>query len=249
MSYKSKCEYNSYDTGRQRFYDRSSKESYDWGYPLAFYDDFIGADVVIPATGSVESGCKWSKKITGAAPPTVAKTADGVNGLVACSLTADSQAQEAALQMNDELMFSIAQGAIYECRLTISTAPTLNGVISWGLHGAYAAGGSNFRAGFEVTAASLIPTCEVDDNVTDTPAASGVTLVVGTYNIFRIDATTQTDIKFFIDDVPVAGSTTFASAASAANSKMQPHCGAYKASGAGLGVVTIDYVRVWQERS
>jgi hypothetical protein len=249
MSYKSKCEYNAYETGRQRFFDRATKESTRWDFPVEFYDDFIGADVVIPATGSVESGCKWSKKITGSAPPTVAKTGDGVNGLVACSLTSGSEAQEAALQMNDELMFSIAQGCVYECRLTISTAPTLNGVISWGLHGAYAAGGSNFRAGFEVTAASLIPTCEVDDNVTDTSAASAVTLVVGTYNIFRIDATTQTDIKFFIDDVPVAGSTTFASAASAANSKMQPHCGCYKASGAGLGVVTIDYVKVWQERS
>ena len=249
MSNKSKCNYNAYDTGRQRFFDRATKESYDWGYPVKFEDDFIGADVVIPASGSVESGTKWSKKITGAAPPTVAKTADGVNGLVACSLTADSQAQEAALHMNDELMFSVAQGAILECRLTISTAPTLNGVASWGLHGAYGAGGSNFRAGFEVTAASLIPSCEVDDNVTDTAAASGVTLVVGTYNIFRIDATNQADIKFYIDDVPVAGSTTFASAASAANSKMQPHFGVYKASGAGLGVISVDYVRVWQERS
>ncbi len=247
MSYKSKCEYNSVKTGRQLFYDRDTKESIIFEFPVAFKDNFAGADVVIPASGSAESGCKWTKKITNSA--TVAKTANSVNGLIACSLTSGSEAQEGALQMDDQLTFSIAQGAIYECRLSLITAPTLLGVASWGLHGAYAAGGSNFRVGFEVTATNLIAVCESDDNSDDTPASSGVTLVVGTYNIFRIDMTNQTDIKFFIDGAPVAGSTTFANAASAANSKAQPHCGMYKPSGEGLGVISIDYVKVWQERS
>ncbi len=233
--------------GPPTIHDGPTKETIIYEFPVAFYDDFIGADVVIPATGSDESGCKWSKKITGSG--TVAKTADSVNGLVACSLDSTSEAQEATLQMDDQLMFSIAQGAIYECRLAITTAPTGNGVASWGLHGAYAAGGSNFRVGFEVTATDLLVDCESDDNVTDTAAESGITLVVGTYNIFRIDCTNQADIKFFIDGAPVAGTTTFANAASASNSKAQPHCGAYKASGTGLGVISIDYVKVWQERS
>ena len=247
MSYKSKCDYNTRDTGRQSFSDRDTKETIIFEYPVAFYDDFIGADVVIPATGSDESGCKWTKKITNTT--TVAKTADGVNGNVLCSLAANSEAQEATLQMDDQLMFSIAQGAIYECRLAVTVAPTLNSVLSFGLHGAYAAGGSNFRVGFEVIATNLLALCESDDNATDTSASSGVTLVVGTYNIFQIDMTNQADIKFFIDGVPVAGSTTFANAASAGNSKAQPHCGLYKASGEGLGVASIDYVKVWQERS
>ena len=247
MSYKSKCEYNSEDTGRQRFFDRDTKETIIFEYPVAFYDDFIGSDVVIPATGADESGCKWTKKIT--ANATVAKTADGVNGNVLCSATSASEAQEGALQMDDQLMFSIAQGAIYECRLTLTVAPTLNSVASWGLHGAYAAGGSNFRVGFEVTATDLLVDCESDDNSTDTAAESGVTLAVGTYNIFRIDCTNQSDIKFFIDGAPAAGSTTFANAASAGNSKAQPHCGMYKASGEGVGVMSLDYVKVWQERS
>lgn len=247
MSYKSKCEYNSEDTGRQRFFDRDTKETIIFEYPVAFKDDFIGADVVIPATGADESGCKWTKKITNTT--TVAKTADGVNGNVLCSLASNSEAQEATLQMDDQLMFSIAQGAIYECRLALTVAPTLNGVASWGLHGAYAAGGSNFRVGFEVTSADLVAVCESDDNSTDTPGSSGITLVVGTYNIFRIDMTVQTDIRFFIDGARVAGSTTFVNAASAGNSKAQPHCGMYKPNGEGLGIISLDYVKVWQERS
>lgn len=249
MANKSLCRYNDGETGRQRFFDRATKETYNYGFPVQFYDDFIGADVVIPASGSDESGTKWTKKIVGAGPPTVAKTANGVNGNVLCSLTSDAQKQDGVLHMDDQLMFSIAQGAVFETRLTISTAPTLNGIASWGLWGAWADGGSNFRVGFEVTSASLIAQCESDDNATDTSAASGVTLVVGTYNVFRIDMSIQTNIKFFIDDVPVAGSTTFANAASAANSKAQVHVGLYKVSGAGLGVISVDYVRVWQERS
>jgi hypothetical protein len=249
MSDKAKCNYSPYDTGRQRFFDRDTKETLFWQYPVQFYDDFITASLVIPAAGSAESGCHWTSKITGAAPPTLAGVADGVNGLIAATLTSASQAQEAALYMNDELLFSIAQGAIYEARVMILTAPTLNSVLSFGLHGAYAAGGSNYRVGFEVTSADLEVVCESDDAITDIPGDSGVTLVVGTYNIFRIDCTNQADIKFFIDDVPVATGTTFANAASAANSDCQPYFGLYKASGAGLGVAKIDYVRVWQERS
>jgi len=243
-----KCAYGWNGTGKQVFYDGITFETLQASYPVSFYDDFIGADVVIPASGSVESGVPWSKKLVGAAPTTLAKTADGVNGFVLASLTADDQKQDAALHMNDELMFSIAQGAIFETRLTFTTLPTLLAVGSFGLWGAWADGGSAYRVGFEVPAGGVV-TCESDDNATDTAAASTITLVAGTYNIFRIDCTTQTDIKFFIDGARVCSSTTFANAASASNSKSQPHLGLYKASGAGLGVMSVDYVKIWQNRS
>lgn len=243
-----KCKYNWRETGKQAFYDGATFETFVGMFPVVFYDDFIGADVVIPASGAPESGTKWTKKIVGAAPPTVAKTADGVNGLVDCSLTAASQKQDAAIHMNDELMVSIAQGAIFETRLALSTLPTLNGVASFGLWGAWADGGSAYRVGFEVPAGGLVA-AESDDNATDTSASTGVTLVAGEYHIFRIDCTDQADIKFYIDGERVAGGTTFVNAASAANSKSQPHIGMYKASGAGLGVISLDYVKIWQNRS
>jgi hypothetical protein len=243
-----KAHSNWHGSGRTGFWDGTSYETLLALYPISFDDDFIGADVVIPASGAVESGVAWSKKIVGAAPPTVAKTADGVNGLVDCSLTADDQKQDAALHMNDELMFSIAQGAIFECRLALTTLPTLLGVASFGLWGAWADGGSAYRVGFEVPAGGVVA-CESDDNATDTSASSGITLVAGAYHVFRIDCTTQAAIRFFIDGVAVATGTTFANAASAANSKAQAHIGLYKASGAGLGVISLDYVRVWQNRA
>lgn len=242
------CEYNWHNSGKQVFYDNVTFETLKAMYPVQFYDDFIGADVVIPASGSVESGVSWSKKLVGAAPPTVAKVADGVNGSVLLSLTADDQKQDAAMHMNDELMFSIAQGAIFETRLTFTTLPTVDAKASFGLWGAWADAGSAYRVGFEVPAGGVV-TCESDDNATDTSAASDITLVASTYNIFRIDCTNQSAIKFYIDGALVCASTTFANAASASNSKAQPHLGLYKASSAGLGVMSVDYVKVWQNRA
>lgn len=248
MMGQTKSNYKDRFGGAQGFYDASTFETFSIAKPLIVDDDFVGSDVVIPAAASPESGTKWTKKLVGAAPTTVAKTADGVNGLVACSLTSDAQKQDAELYMNDELMCSIAQGAIFETRLSLTTLPTLNGIASFGLWGAWADGGSAFRVSFEVPAGGIV-TCESDDNATDTSAATSTTLVAGTYNIFRIDCTVQTDIKFFIDGAGVATGTTFANAASAANSKSQPLLGLYKVSGAGLGVMSVDYVRVWQDRS
>lgn len=244
------CVYNWHNTGKQVFYDGSTFETLLAMYPVQFYDDFDAADLVIPASGADESGCKWTKKLVGAAPPTVATVADTPNGLVACALTADAQKQDAALHMDDQLSLSIAQGAIFETRLAMSVLPTLNGVASWGFWGAWGDGGSAYRVGFEAVAASPAAiTCECDDNATDTSAASGVTCTAAQFRVYRIDCTTQSDIKFYIDGARVASGTTFNNAASAANSKCQPHIGMYKASGAGLGTIQVDYVKVYQNRS
>ena len=241
------CKYNWHNTGKQVFYDNSTFETLKAMHPISFYDDFAGADLVVPAMAAAQSGCKWTKKIVGAGVPTVAKSAGVVNAHMLCSLHVSANKQDAALNWDDQLVFSLAQGAIFETRLSLTTLPTLNGIASFGLWGAWADAGSAYRVGFEVPAGGLCA-CESDDNATDTSVSSGQTLVAGTYNIFRIDCTTQTDIKFFIDGVRVAGSTTFNNAASTANSKCQPHLGLYKASGAGLGVMSVDYVKIWQNR-
>ena len=242
------CKYNWHNTGRQVFYDNQTFETLKAMYPIEFYDDFLGAGIVIPAAAAAESGVAWTKKIVGAAPPTVAVAADTVNGIALCSLTSADQKQDAVLYWDDQLSLSIAQGAVLEARVALTTLPTLGAVASFGLWGNWADGGSAYRVGFEVPAGGIV-TCESDDNATDTAAASTVTMVAGTYYIFRIDCTNQSDIKFFINGERVCGSTTFANAASAANSKCQPYFGLYKASGAGLGVMSVDYVKVWQNRS
>jgi len=242
------AKYNWMKTGKQVFYDKSTYETLQAMYPISFYDDFTGADVVIPATGADESGCKWTKKIVGAAPPTVAAASSTVDGFILCSLTNADQKQDAALHMDDQLCFSLAQDIIFEARVAVTTVPTDVAIASWGLWGAWADGGSAYRVGFECIAGGTV-NCECDDNATDTSASSGETLSASEYHIYRIDCTAQTNIKFYIDGVRVCATSTFNNAASAANSKCQPHFGLYKASGTGVGVMSVDYCKIWMNRS
>ncbi|TVQ38483.1 MAG: hypothetical protein EA384_09125 [Spirochaetaceae bacterium] len=217
--------------------------------PVQFYDDFTGADLVfLETTATPGEGCVWTKKIVGEAPPTVAKTANATNGLVAAALTAAEQKQDAAVHMNDQKEFSIAQGAIFEARAALTALPTGNGVASLGLWSDWVDGGAARRVGFEI-AADLKIVAESDDGADDINEETGIEAELNKYYIFRIDCSVQADIKFYIDGVRVAGGTTFANAANAANSKCQPHLGMYKSGGTGVGTLSVDYVRVWQNRS
>ena len=239
-----------YRVGVESRYDSASFETLAMFSPVHFYDDFLGADLVIPATGSPESGVRWVKKIVGAAPPTVAVTANGVNGLLACTLTSTSEKQNAEAYFEDQLCFSVLQGLVFEARFALTVLPTLAGEMVLGLISAWADGLDAATYSAFVTAdGSGEIICEKDDNATDESTTSGVTLTAGVYAIARIDCTDIADIKFFVNGNRVASSTTFDWAASAANSKVQPVIGCYKASGAGVGTLTVDYVKVWQNRS
>ena len=247
---KTACEYNWHETGKQVFYDNSTFETLLAQYPISFYDDFLGADLVIPAFGSDESGCKWVyKDISAVGAPTCAVLTDTVNGIVECALDNQNEVQTVEVNMDDQLAFSIAQGLIFEARITCSVLPAASAARGvFGMGGAWVAEGANHRVAFEILTGGTIQ-AECDDAATDTSADTGITAVAGTYNIFRIDCTTQTDIKFFIDGVRVCSSTTFNSVSSTANSKMQPYFGMTKTANAALGTLLCDDIRIFQNRS
>lgn len=244
-----KCKYNWQNTGRMAFYDSSTFETHMTSFPVCFYDDFIGADTVIPAGGSEESGCHWSKAIVGAAPPTVAKVADAAGGLVQCALTADSQAQTASLYMGDQRNFDVSKGLIFEARIKVSVTPTDVAEAVWGIMADTGVPDTVAYSAFFTADGSTSVYCETDDNATDTSADSGITAGTTDWRIYRIDCTDVTDIKFYIDGAQVASSTTFPYAATGANAILQPWIGLYKASGTGVGTIQCDYVRIMQNRS
>ncbi len=236
--------------GVQEFYDSATHERVHPMAPILFCDDFIGASTVVPAATSEESGMAWSKKIVGAAPPTVAVVADAANGIVQCALTSASQKQNADLYMGDQRQFSVAQGTVIEWRINLAVLPTLVAEIAWGLLGDWADGydASTYSAFFTADGSGEI-FCETDDNATNASATSGVTATTAQTKICRIDFTDVTDVRFYIDGNHVATGTTFGYAATGANAVLQPFCGCYKASGAGLGTVKADYCRIWGNRS
>lgn len=238
-----------YHNGAFEYFDRETYETFPVGSPL-FSDDFFGSDVAFPAAASPESGCKWVKKIVGAAPPTVVGLADATGGVVECALTATSEKQNAELYLNDELQFLVTQGLQFEARFRPSVLPTGNAEIVVGVTSAW-------TDGLDAATYSLFATldgsgeifCEKDDNASDESATSGVTLTASDWAVLRIDCANVADVKFYINRQRVATATTFDWAATAANSKVQPIFGCYKASGTGVGTVLVDYVKVWQARA
>lgn len=230
-----------------RVYESTTGESNLPIAPTVFYDDFLGADTVIPSTA--ESGCKWLKKIVGAAPPTVGKKADQAGGAVELALTSDSQKQDAVLYFGDQREFLLTDSLIFEARIKLSILPTLVAEAVWGLCGDWADGPDaiTYSTFFAADGSGLV-TCEMDDAATDSSTSSATTLTTADWAVCRIDATTITDIKFYIDGSRVASGTTYSYAATGANATLQPYFAMYKASGAGVGTMLVDSVRVMTTR-
>jgi len=216
--------------------------------PCYFYEDFLGGDVVIPAFGSAESGCKWVKKIVGSGgTPTVVKSANFSNGVLTCTLQSSSENEEALACFNDQCNFTLGQGLIFECRARMTTLTTTNAEMFIGLGYAWSSMAiSTYRVGV-YTAGTGILRCETDDNATNTQASSGVTVIANQWFDVKIDCQDVKSIKFYINGDRVARSTTFAYA-DTTYLTFQPILGVIKSS-TGIGTVDIDFVRIWQNRS
>jgi len=238
------------------FYESSDQERIERLAPCRFKEDFIGAyhsaaAAGYPAAGSEESGCPWATKIVGAAPPTVAGVTGGANGLVQCALTSDSQKQDAFLGMGDQRTFDVSKGLVFEARVKVSVTPTLVAEAYWGLFDDWSDGlvdSATYMICFCADGSTSVY-CESDDDASDKSADSGVTAGTTDWRVYRFEVLDVTDIHFFIDGNRVASSTTFPFAATGANAVLQPAIGLYKASGAGVGTIQVDYIKIWHNRS
>lgn len=234
-----------------RYYDQATSETVDVIAPVKGYDDFLyDASLVIPAAGSAESGAPWVKKIVGAAPPTVAFGADAKGGTAVCTLTSASEKQDAACYKDDHRALILTQGLNIEFGVTLTVLPTGNAELVWGLLGDWVDGpdAATYSAFFTADGSGEV-FCEMDDNATDSSATSGVTAITTDFLVCRIDFTDVTNVLFYVNGARVASGTTFGYAATAANATLQPFFSAYKASGTGVGTLTVDYCRWWMNRS
>ncbi|QCG93957.1 hypothetical protein E6C67_08390 [Azospirillum sp. TSA2s] len=240
-----------YNAGVQTFYDSATFETTGVMSPVLFYDDFLGADTVVPAAGSAESGMDWVKKIVGAAPPTVAGVSSAIGGQLACTLTSTSEKQDAVLYWGDNKGLDATKGLVFETRVKLSVLPSASGVQAvWGIASDWIDGPNNntcyLTFGATANGSVLI---RAYDGVTTTSAASGVTLTTADWAIFRIDATDVTDVKFFINGAQVSTTGQVNFAATGTLAVLQPYLGCYKPSGTGVATLTADYVKAWANRS
>jgi hypothetical protein len=232
-------------------YDVQSQESTIRYNAIVLDEDFIGAGHTagIPLAGAPVAGYPWVKKIVGAAP-TLAPVANAAYGVLACTLSATSEKEEATLYCNDNLTFNEATGCIFETYLAVQVLPTLLTEMVWGLQSAWVDGPDNaaFYMEFQIAAGGAL-NIRTKDGVNTLSAATGITLVAGAFHTFRVDATDPTNVVFQMDGTTLQTVTgQFSFAATGANAILQPYISAYKASGLGLGTIYIDSVQVSNNR-
>lgn len=207
---------------------------------VRFDDDFL---VAIAST--------WTSiDVSAAGNTTPAIVANAKNGIVRCTLDSTSEAQESGLTWGNQEPIVLAQDPIFEARFSMHVIPTLLGICGIGLAGDKNAVLASVSPGifFRVAAGGVLQINTVDGTHTNTAVTTGITLVADAFHVVRIDFTNPADVKFFVDGAAVATGTTF-NVNATTTAVLQPYVHIAKASGAGLGAIDVDYIRVWQNRS
>lgn len=232
-------------------------ETVSTGLPVVFQDDFLGSKLekIIADENTV---ARWTDVIDDTMTSDWLLVANAANGVACASLAATDEAERGVLYWGDQLSLNINQGLIMEFRMAYSVLTTAaGGIIVAGLASADNATADTIATNlwFRLEGASANILWESDDNSTnDDDNDTGVDAVAEVYHVFRIDCTTATAPKFYIDSVDVTTTATQTSAcamaaATATTARVQPYFAVEKASGASLGAIWLDYVRIWQARS
>lgn len=232
-----------YLNGILTFFEGVSQQTLHPLAPVHYMEDFLGKDTIPPE--------KWTYiDVSAAGNTTPLLAADVANGVLRLPLDSTSEAQESGVYWNDQRPLVLNQGLVCEMGVSLQTLPTLLGIGVWGLAGNKNAVADSVEESiwFRVDGSGAV-TVETDDTVNEqTKVSTGVTFTAGQKKIFRIDCTDIANIKFYIDGVNVAGGTTF-NMNTVPTLALQPYVHLAKASGAGLGVLDVDFIRVWQNRS
>jgi len=230
--------------GQIAFYDGSTYETVKPIAPAILYDDFLGTTTNTDIWTSLHNGG--------------GSIAHATSNLT-LSLAGAGATEEEGVSGKDDKAWNADKGFIFECRLKLTTAPTLTAEVIMGVQNDnWGAGANRSFAADEVTigaffgfystvGAGLVAQIRTDDDSANSGIIStGITSVVGTYQVFRIDFTDATNVLFYIDGVAVATSTTF-DMSNGTNIMFQPVVVIQKVGAGGeAGVCVLDYIKMWQ---
>lgn len=215
--------------------------------PLFFYDDFLGKEIL-----QTESGSKgiWDT-VEVNLNTAIGLVADASGGQVSLAADSDANAEDAVLYWGDQRGLDINAGLVFEFRGKLLVLPTLTGQFVLGLASDHnlAKDSVAVNAWFKFDGDGVC-VAETDDGTMDNDDKStGITVLTTEWHVYRIDFTSLTDVRFYIDGVHVATGTTFGmSAVSASTGILQPYFSFDKDADAGVGTFLLDYVKAWQKR-
>ena len=210
-----------------------------------YVDDFFGTSATFPV--SADPATPWLVVDTSSAgAPTYVRNASNA----VLTLASTSEVENVCLAHGDALSFDIDDLLSAEFRVKV-TGCTSGTTISWGMASARndTPASMTALALFQMVGATSTTdvTVQTDDDVTDTAPVSAATALSTTFKRFVIDFSNKRDIKFYIDGVRVAASTTFTMNGYTAG--LQPFIQIQKTSSANTDAVTIDYVKIIAKRT
>lgn len=216
-----------------------------------FCDDFLGAGTFVASAG-LDPWVITDTSVTGT--PTYVRvdhgetTGDFAPGVAKLSFDNTSEAQNVCLSFGDKLSFDIDKTQGFECRLKQSQATKdSTTTMAWGLAGDRndaidsIANAMLFR--LAAATASNVLVVESDDGTNDNDDKATGKSLTNVYQVFKIDLSDTTDVKFFINGARVASSTTFDM--SNYTAALQPFFQIQKTADTNTDAIEIDYVKVW----
>jgi hypothetical protein len=215
---------------------------------IEFVEDFLGPQTL---TASPTGSDLWDIADTSSAG-TPTYTVGGINGEATLAFDTQEEVQNVCLYMSDKLNFDIDKLLRVEMAVKMGQAAVdATTSLAFGLASARndaidsIAAHASFRViGSGSTTAVVV---ESDDGTTDKDdIATGATLI-NAYKRFVIDFSGGTsNVKFYIDGVQVATSTTFDMSGYTAG--LQPYVQLQKTSDANADSVVIDYIKIVSRR-
>jgi len=229
--------------GQLAFYDEATFETVLPLSPVVLMDDFFGTALNTDL---------WTEVDTNNATKALAASC------LLYTLTNTDQVQDGGIYGKSDTPWNIDKGFIFETRVAVTVLPTVTSEVHIGFQNdAFVSDSQRVAGADEVnkhalfvlngatgTGSTLVIYTD-DGTVEQTALATGITIVAGAYHIFRIDCTNSADVKFYFDGVQLASATTVKMNSTAAM-LVQPIVMASKHAGAGLGAISIDYIRCWQ---
>lgn len=212
---------------------------------VEFFEDFLGP---MTLTASPTNSDRWDIADTSSAG-TPTYTVGGINGEATLAFDNTSEVQNVCLFQSDVLNWDI--DLLQRIEMRVKTVASLDSAtsIAWGLASARndAIDSIAAHASFRVIGSNAV-VVETDDGTTDLDdKATGVSLVA-TYQKFVIDFTGGTeDVKFYINGVRVAASTTFDMSAYTAG--LQPYVQIQKTADTNTDSVITDYIKIVSKRA
>lgn len=226
-----------------RLYDESTGETITVFAPLAYKEEFNGySDVIDDVWAFGHSG----DASCGLTDPVIE------GGVVRAALSNANEGQYGRIDLGDVLHWCIGHGLNFEARVRLHVVPSAAAVSAQvGICTSFNSDPDAVTASawFRVDGSGAV-TVEADDGTHETSkVATGVTLTTDTWAVLRIDCSSTSALRFYVNGTRVAEATTF-NASADTSLLVQPTARIAKATGTGVGTIDVDYIFLWQsERS